>query len=260
MSADLEVSPSPETTLQEGRDQRVEAPYALAHHVHLCCKDGHVVVLDAKANRYFAFAISDDPNWPNFILGLQTPTEPLGRVEQPALPGPAVRALLKKEIIVARGHGKPAVPVSTPEPRESLAALSLDEERSIRIGALFGAARAVLWARLYMRFWGLHRTLDAIARRNEALRARSTTEDQTRLATLVEDFTLCKPYLFKAKDECLFESIALWKFLTSDGVVCDLIIGVRTRPFAAHCWLQSDATVLNDYVDRVRTYTPLLAI
>jgi hypothetical protein len=44
------------------------------------------------------------------------------------------------------------------------------------------------------------------------------------------------------------------------GFDADWIIGVRTWPFMAHCWLQVGAVALDDDVERLAAYTPILAV
>jgi hypothetical protein len=38
------------------------------------------------------------------------------------------------------------------------------------------------------------------------------------------------------------------------------LIGVSTKPFLAHAWVQMSELVLNDTAEHVQTFTPLLAI
>jgi hypothetical protein len=38
------------------------------------------------------------------------------------------------------------------------------------------------------------------------------------------------------------------------------VFGVQTRPFAAHCWLQHENIVLNDTVEHVTRYTPIMTV
>jgi len=38
------------------------------------------------------------------------------------------------------------------------------------------------------------------------------------------------------------------------------VIGIRPDPFLAHCWVQHKGLVLNDDIDNVRTFTPILVI
>lgn len=59
---------------------------------------------------------------------------------------------------------------------------------------------------------------------------------------------------------CLFQAVLLLDYLGRRGQSADWVFGVRTWPFIAHCWLQSGAVVLNDTVDRVRAYQPILIV
>ncbi|MEW4468971.1 lasso peptide biosynthesis B2 protein [Parasphingorhabdus sp. JC815] len=63
-----------------------------------------------------------------------------------------------------------------------------------------------------------------------------------------------------AADRCLPRSIALAWCLASDGERTNLVIGVKLAPFSAHCWVQSGNEVLNDSVEEVLRYQPILII
>jgi hypothetical protein len=65
---------------------------------------------------------------------------------------------------------------------------------------------------------------------------------------------------FGRTDQCLPRSIAFFHMCRRAGLRPSLVIGVRINPFTAHCWVQADALVLNDTVDQVRVFTPILAI
>jgi hypothetical protein len=38
------------------------------------------------------------------------------------------------------------------------------------------------------------------------------------------------------------------------------VIGVKLRPFAAHSWVQSGPWLVNDRIDMIRAYTPIMAV
>ncbi|MDV7559274.1 lasso peptide biosynthesis B2 protein [Acinetobacter baumannii] len=61
-------------------------------------------------------------------------------------------------------------------------------------------------------------------------------------------------------NKCLLKSMALKYFLNLNGFSADLIIGVRANPFFAHAWLQVDNVVLNDDIDKVGDYQPIMRI
>lgn len=59
---------------------------------------------------------------------------------------------------------------------------------------------------------------------------------------------------------CLIDSLALMDFLHNRGAQADLVIGVRTDPYSAHCWVQTANTLLNEEADRVAAFTPILVV
>ena len=60
--------------------------------------------------------------------------------------------------------------------------------------------------------------------------------------------------------KCLVRSFVLLRFLQRSGLNARWVFGVRTWPFAAHCWLQLEDTVLDDLVERLAAYEPILAV
>ncbi|CDO35964.1 lasso peptide biosynthesis B2 protein [Novosphingobium sp. KN65.2] len=59
---------------------------------------------------------------------------------------------------------------------------------------------------------------------------------------------------------CLSRSLALAGTLRASGHACELVIGVAINPFQAHAWVQAGDTLLNDSLERVRQFTPILAV
>jgi transglutaminase superfamily protein len=81
-------------------------------------------------------------------------------------------------------------------------------------------------------------------------------EDVRRL--LVSFFSL-RIWLYTADRHCLFDSLVLSMFLTRKRVPCTFVIGVSTKPFTAHAWVQSADRVLNDTAEHVQMFIPILA-
>lgn len=61
-------------------------------------------------------------------------------------------------------------------------------------------------------------------------------------------------------DRCLVRSLAMFSILRGHGVSAALVIGVRSDPFSAHAWVQHDDIVLNDSVDQINNYAPILVL
>jgi hypothetical protein len=65
-------------------------------------------------------------------------------------------------------------------------------------------------------------------------------------------------FVYTAREHCLYDSLVLVEFLSYFNQFPELVIGVTTGPFKAHCWVQYAGLVFNDDYDRVRDFTPIL--
>ncbi len=59
---------------------------------------------------------------------------------------------------------------------------------------------------------------------------------------------------------CLPQSLALFHFLLRRRLKATLVFGVRTQPFAAHCWMQSPGCILTGTADEAHNFTPILVV
>jgi hypothetical protein len=87
-----------------------------------------------------------------------------------------------------------------------------------------------------------------------------TPVDLVAARELVGAFAHLRPLLFGAQDACLFDSLSIVELLARRGIFPTWVFGVQTAPFAAHCWVQDGDVVFNDSPERVRRFTPILAI
>jgi len=88
-------------------------------------------------------------------------------------------------------------------------------------------------------------------------RPRSATPEDTlvRRAVLFDRWLPWAP----GQGVCLYRAFTLRSFLGAAGLSADWVFGVRAWPFGAHCWLQAGDVLLDDDLDRVGLYTPILA-
>jgi len=84
--------------------------------------------------------------------------------------------------------------------------------------------------------------------------------DMHHIARLVGAFLRLRPWLYTAKNHCLTDSLTLAIFLRRWGVPATFVMGVATKPFAAHAWVQVTGTVLNDTLENVQAYVPIIAV
>ncbi|MEJ1962124.1 MAG: lasso peptide biosynthesis B2 protein [Gammaproteobacteria bacterium] len=227
----------------------------LAPHVRACSVRGHVVLLDVKKDEYIGVSTDQSAalasaiaGWPRSELPVQTECEPsaidscLQEFQQSGL---IVSAPPSKCL----GRDTPAVPLS--------ALIDGYSEHRVPIAPrdviLFAAA--CIRARVLLRLL----SFEKVTRRVYLRGAHAPVNlDLTRSRVAV--FRRLRPLLFTSKGECLFESLAMSEFLAFDRIFPLWVFGVDIAPFAAHCWLQAEDTVLNDTPEEVCRYTPILVL
>lgn len=244
--------------------------YLLAPHVHLCVTDDHVVLLDLKRDKYVGVGRAQMGALQACVKGWPA----LQGAAAPAVRGPAAPAQSLPSKLLQSGmlttdlaRGKAASPISLPRPESSLIepapdgrADLFDARPAIGSERTFNFIRACTAARMSLRF----RSIAAVVARATARKAQrigsSRNLDLAAARAHVAAFVHLRPLLFTAKDACLFDSLAMVRFLSHYGEFPMWVFGVQTGPFAAHCWVQHQGVVFNDTPDHVRRYTPILAV
>jgi hypothetical protein len=98
-----------------------------------------------------------------------------------------------------------------------------------------------------------------VERRKQSASVTPIPFDFRRAEALLAQFDALRP-LFPRKYLCLFDSLAQLEFLSRFGLYPTWIFAVIPEPFEAHCWLQQGDVVLNDSVEEVTKFTPIMAI
>ena len=78
-------------------------------------------------------------------------------------------------------------------------------------------------------------------------------------ARLGAGFQTSLPWL-PVQGACLYQSFLLLDILACHDLRADWVFAVRTWPFAAHCWVQAGDVVLNDTVDYVSSFEPIMVV
>jgi hypothetical protein len=73
------------------------------------------------------------------------------------------------------------------------------------------------------------------------------------------EFQAMRPWYWRTY-RCLFDSLALLYYLQAFELRPSWVFGVRSEPFDAHCWLQTGETVVNDSLEKVAAYAPILVV
>lgn len=198
------------------------------------------VFLDLDHNRYFKMSSSG--------------ASALMRLEQGqmAMPGDA-EILLGSGLISAAECASPVGPTGNmPEITGSY----FDQARPPTLRHVMVAIIDQLWASAVIRWGGLAGAVAKLEHRIQQTRGLECPDDIGRLVGAYRLIDL----ILSAEKRCLVRSFALARSLTRYRVGFNLVIGVRTGPFGAHCWIQNDQISVSDHRDKAREYVPVLVL
>lgn len=236
--------------------------YALANHVFVCLQDEHVVFLDVRNDRYFSLEAARTSGLGELVCGwpVGAPAA-LANADAAAASQLAAqlsdKGLLTSELCV----GKQATPAGCDPPVEEIYTDAWDESPSIDFRKSSEFLAAALFATFTLRFVSFERMIRQAKQSAARMPADARTRfDRDQVRDLVATFVTLRPYFFTARDACLFEALTLGRFLRRFGFDSRWVFGVQARPFAAHCWLQREGIVINDTVEHVSRYKPIMVV
>lgn len=235
--------------------------YLLSRHAHACVAGNHVVFLDLRADQYFALDAEIARPLSQLVLGCTDvrDTAPLSEGDQDRATE-VVSLLLERGVLTTDPMvGRHARPLEIERPRDSFVDESSMRPRA-RLRDVPTVALAIALAAARLRWLPISRVVETVQRRNERATREPASFDFDAARDVVAAFTAARPLLLTAHDACLLESLALWNLLAWRGLHPQWVFGVRTEPFAAHCWIQQGGTIFNDTLEHVSAYTPIMAV
>ena len=230
----------------------------VAPHIRLCPIDDQVIVLDLLNSRYAGIArapfaaLSVQLGWPQDVAPISTSRDP----------APLIDSLLSRGWLVRStvAHANPPTETQLPEATRTLPGQGPATHPVVTFRRALRCLRSSLAASWRLRHRSLLAAVDAVTRRQEALRQPREASSHGELIDAASAYLGIRPLLFSARDRCLHDSLTLVTFLAAEQIPARWVIGVRIRPFAAHSWVQHDGLVLNDQHERVRAYRPILVV
>lgn len=195
--------------------------------------DGDPIFMDLRSDSYFAL----DPSLaPGFTERLASGGAELCDLRQ-------AFGLDGEEAEIARADA----------PQASASLLDTKRRRA-RLSDVARLFYCLLRAKLSLRFTSIETALSTAC--NGELPRKSRGADDAELVIATERFLAARP-LVPIKANCLSDSLALLLWLDRRCADVDLVFGAKLHPFAAHCWLQVDALILNDRIETVSAFTPV---
>jgi Transglutaminase-like superfamily len=224
------------------------------------CKTGcYWIILSRTHNRYLCVEHARLALIGDRLAGWHDESPAPTHPPRPAQPSSLLESLISKGIITSDPSiGRPFAECRYPAPESGLNASRTVERAGIsflRKVRFFLACASVDWQ---LRRAALPCALTRIERRRRVERS-SVNRIPVHAPMLVAAFTALRP-LYPRPYLCLFDSLALLEFLAAYECFPRMVFGVIADPFQAHCWLQDGSTVLDDDLERVRRYKPILSV
>ncbi|WP_343699615.1 lasso peptide biosynthesis B2 protein [Caulobacter sp.] len=210
--------------------------YTFREGVHAVRSGGQIIVFDERANRYLGLTRRQELA----LLSATKATPPDAEVIAP---------LLRRDLLISAPRFSADLSPAHPPPKASLIEDNDPEAASLR--DIVGAMAAFCVAR---RTIAEHRLSGVLDQQRRAPNARPA---QTPAETLARRFLTARLWA-PWTPVCLLDSVAMLQFLRQAGHVAQLVIGVRTSPFEAHCWVERRGVALNETLLRARSFTPIV--
>ncbi len=218
--------------------------YTLKPGISFCHVAGRTIFLDLRADRYFCLA-SDAERSFGRLAAASSRAEDMRILE----------GLTHQGILRAGDTGSVLQPC--PAVTEVRASLLDAAPMPVRPLQTLLAGMALLRAPLRLRLFGLHAAIARVQARKARLM--SIGSERETLARAAAAFAQLRA-IATTHDQCLPRSLAVAERLLAAGVQAELVLAVKLQPFAAHAWVQWHDLVVNDRVDAVRDFTPILVV
>lgn len=236
--------------------------YYLPSHISLCTLDDGLIVLNQKSRRYFSLpgecatalaAVSAE--WR--ACGTYSP-EP-NMVERDITA--TLATLVKRGILTCDPKlGRPIQPLRIGVSEGIDFGWGAEEHVTLRPLNVASFFVALLRAMISLYLIPFHRVVTRIRRRRDRFHSESDGRGLETVKDLVIQFRRLRPLAYSSRGACLFDSLVLLEFLALHSVYPTWVLGVRSRPFLAHSWVQYDRCVLNGTVEYVEQFTPILIV
>jgi len=232
---------------------------------YLCRIDDGAVILDLRRHKYFAVEPTEVAQLELALVGMR-PAET--RTDQGTTTDQGnsefLESLCSAGILVRSADVGKTAELTFCMPEDSLGSAPCCAFRSPpRLHHFFSLLQIYWQVRVNLAFGRLKPLIEGIRRRKLPSRvsrlSRSECLDDG-LTDLVTIFRNLRPLIYTAHDECLLDSLVLCMFLLRYRKPATFIIGVQTKPFLAHAWVQVGAHVLDDRVERIQRVTPPIVV
>lgn len=241
--------------------------YYIPKHVHFASEGDTVIFLDLRSDQYsmllgrkahaFNAMLSNTRVLSHDVVCLDKPQSTFS--QDYSLRESVLSELLESRLLQCDNDlGDVPRPTDISLPERSLIEPRAAGFARISIADIRRFLVACVASRLLLKF----ASIESIIRRVELRKAKRHPQEPASLLELrrvVTIYNRLRP-MVPWNYLCLFDSLCLLEFLARYRHFPTWVFAVRLDPWAAHCWVQYDATALNEDIDVAREYLPIMAI
>lgn len=219
--------------------------YSLQSGVSFCFVGNRLIFLDLNGDRYICLPAAAEQSFQKLCDG-----EPLDSDDRHRLGGVCAGILVEAE--------QSSLPRACMPPPPATASLLEKACSPVSVGDMLPAFAHLLRASAALRLLPLRLVMSGLAKAKTKILPTSAGSDDRAgmIAAAFQQVALIATPL----DKCLPRSIAVASRCIALGVSPTLVVGVKLQPFAAHCWVQAGQRILNERIDGIREFTPILVI
>lgn len=250
---------SPERALESGGTPMES--YLLPPHVHCCDVDDGAVFLDLDREKYFALGRDEILALRRVVDGWSSGFGSEFQTSEATDLGTSIAEQLVASGLLTkdRSLGKVA-PTIRLDRLDAIDFTGRDaSDPPIAFQDVLDVGRAYLSAVLKLRFLGFRDVVRNVTALKSSSKKRFPMGPDT-VRRFVSVFRRVRCLYYTAEQRCLLDSLVIIHFLLRHGVTPIWVMGVTTRPFGAHSWVQFEGTVLTDPLELSRRFTPILVI
>lgn len=240
--------------------------YRLAPYVHACRIRDDIIILDLKNNQYLGMSGEEADTLDGYVAGFPTKKREVARTGagESNAPPEAPDALTEMETMgliarmEARIAGKYKKNLVSLLPRPERPVIDGYHEYGHAIGpiSISNFIYTATKSAIAMKMFSFERNITKSPWRKKTL---PPEPDLKKTEIMVNTYNILRRFAYTAHDTCVYTSISMRAFLAKSGIHPLIVIGVASRPFKAHCWLQYGDLVFSDIPENVREYTPIFA-
>lgn len=229
--------------------------YYFHDHIYGCIVRSHLIILDAKNDKYHLLDPDELHLLNQFVSGSEkTRASNKDQDHHKRL----LNFLLENEILsTLPGKIDIFMDESESDVQKIERDLTTELENTIYYTHIPIAVMAIIAAIVLKYVIPFRKTIELLKpKKRISLNIHQTLDDTINIAKSFHSLRVLMPF----PRNCYVDSISLIIFLRFFGLHSNLIFGVQISPFYAHCWVEYDKLYLNDRPSLINSMTPILKI